>query len=949
MVIMTFTLEYQNLRSIRNRSNTFFTNILNANSDIVGVTETWLNSNIFDAELTDGHYKVFRRDRPYENTHTSRGGGCLLLVKKEIIVTRMTEFESNINFVEDIWLQIQTPDGCVYVSIVYITSSSSNSALTIQYLNHLEEVMLSFNCTDKVIILGDFNIRNIDWIQNPNGGLIECNVNGDKAHKLINTLNVCGLYQHSSVLNQDLKVLDLVLATDNLNSISVSRSNTSFVPIDNYHPPTKITVNLSLKYLDEIEHRKLNYRKANYELLGDEIKNKNWNLLNNFTTDIAVEQFYNEINDLIRNYVPLYKKKNRHPFWFSSDLIKMLKKKEKLRQKWKEQKTRESYEKYSNLRAQCKNSIISCQRQHIQHLQANIKKNTKLFWAYSKSKRKTNSYPTAIQYQNTLANTPNDVSQVFSTYFQSTFTTAPPNRSSNNTITNARPNIERPTITEDCVVKILSKLDENKNGGPDGIPSIFWKKLKDFIAYPLSLIFNKSINEGVFPEMFKSGFITPIFKSGDQKQATNYRPVCLLNIIALVFEKCVLAQLQPQINHLISENQHGFMPGRSTNSNLIKIVDSISKVLDDQGEVHCIYTDFSKAFDSVNHNLLLQKLKHFGVSDTLLKWFETYLNNRKLRVIFGGGQSDVFSPPSGVPQGSVLGPFLFNVFINDLTERLLCPFLLFADDLKIYLRIKSYEDTLQLQNDLNTLFQWCSQNALSLNINKCHFIAFTNKNVSIPVTYHINHTPLIQVNQIKDLGVILDSKLKFDKHIEMITNKAYKMLGFINRITKEFTDINCIKLLYNTLVRSHLEYCTSVWNPYTQKQIHCIERVQKLFTRQVFYRLRVPYAPYESRLEHQKMATLEQRRIYYDMCALHYVLNIKFIFENNFVMRNNDYYPNRANVTFIPPNSRLNYGKFSPSTRFQTTYNTLFNSYEALNENIKNFKKIIKRILKMNL
>lgn len=942
---MALTIDYQNFRGLRTKTTIFRKNLVNSCAKVIAGTETWLNNNFFDSELTDGRYKVFRRDRPYANTNTVMGGGSILLVKKDIIAVRMTEFESNINFVEDLWLQLLLPDGYLYICIVYITSKANNTALTIDYLKHLENVMLKFDCNDKIIILGDFNIRNIDWIASPDGSLNACNVTGEKAIKLCNTLNVCSLQQHSSVRNRDLKSLDLVLSSEDIRTVAVIRSSSGLVPIDVYHPPTTTKIKLQVKYLEEIEHRKLNYRKADYELLSETIKNINWDFIGTTSTDNALSLFYDSVRDIIRSFVPQYKKKNRHPFWFSSDLIKLLKQKEKLRQKWKKNETQENYSIYSDLRAQCKTKIAACHKHYIEHIQRNIQSNIKLFWAYSKSKRKTNSYPSAIQYQNTTAMNPRDISETFATYFQTTFTNFPPYRSSINTLNEVRPNIVRPIITKECVANILSKLDENKNGGPDGIPSLFWKKLSTVISHPLSLIFNKSLEEGVFPDTFKEGFVTPIYKSGDQSKATNYRPVCLLNTLALVFEKCVLNLLQPQIIHLISKNQHGFTPGRSTNSNLVKLVDYISNVLDDQGEVHCVYTDFSKAFDSVNHDILVEKLKKIGLSDSLLKWFKSYLSNRKLRVTFGGDQSNEFTPPSGVPQGSVLGPFLFNIFINDLTQLLRCPHLLFADDLKIYLRIRSFLDSFQLQTDLDILFNWCLQNGLSLNINKCCFIVFSNKRLTIPAyTYHINHMALVQVENIKDLGVIFDSKLKFDKHIEWITNKAYKMLGFIARLTHEFSDINCVKLLYNTLVRSHLEYCTSVWNPYSQKQTISIERVQKKFTRLVYYRLRQPCSPYSERLSSQQMNTLEQRRIYYDLCVLHYVFHDNFIFEKNFVVRNN-FYPNRVNITFIPPKKKLNYGRYSPSTRMQYTYNSLFASIDPLNENKNKFKKILKRKL----
>lgn len=176
---MVLTFEYQNLRSIRARIDTFFNNILNASADVIGVTETWLNDGHYDSELSNGRYNVFRSDRPYELTNTTRGGGCALLVKSNILATRIFEFESHINFIEDLWLQIQTPDGYLYISLVYITSMSNNTPITIEYLKHLDEIVLKLNSNDKVIIFGDFNIREIDWIRNHNGFCEACNVNSD--------------------------------------------------------------------------------------------------------------------------------------------------------------------------------------------------------------------------------------------------------------------------------------------------------------------------------------------------------------------------------------------------------------------------------------------------------------------------------------------------------------------------------------------------------------------------------------------------------------------------------------------------------------------------------------------------------------------------------------------------------------------------------------------------
>lgn len=407
---------------------------------------------------------------------------------------------------------------------------------------------------------------------------------------------------------------------------------------------------------------------------------------------------------------------------------------------------------------------------------------------------------------------------------------------------------------------IIKNLDPNKGSGPDQIPNIFLFNTYKSISVPLNIIFNRSLTESIFPKQFKNSNVTPIFKNGDKSDVTNYRPICLSNAISKIFERIVHTHLYKYLEREIDMKQHGFMSNKSTLTNTMIYSDYISRTLDEGGELHAIYTDFSKAFDSVNFEILLAKLGSYGIQGNLINWIRDYLTNRTLRVIFVGGKSFEFVPNAGVPQGSILGALLFNVFINDLGSLLNCEYLLYADDLKLYRKITNHNDILCLQGNIDILDDWCSKNKISLNISKCKFISFTLKHHGFDGEYYtIQGKKLEKVKCIKDLGILFDTKLKFEEHIKHITSKANRMLGFITRITKKFSNINCFHILYNSLVRPQLEYSSPVWSPYQKEFVDKIERIQKKYTRIYYYRERYEYQSYDQRLLRLEMPSLSYR------------------------------------------------------------------------------------------
>lgn len=344
-----------------------------------------------------------------------------------------------------------------------------------------------------------------------------------------------------------------------------------------------------------------------------------------------------------------------------------------------------------------------------------------------------------------------------------------------------------------------------------------------------------------------------------------------------IFEKVIYTRLFNQVKDDISINQHGFMRGRSITSNLMLYTNYVTNAFEDglRVDVHTVYTDFSKAFDKVNIHILLRKLAHYGVAGNLYKWMISYLIGRQQYVAFNGAKSKVYVPNSGVPAGSILGPILFNLFVNHLGRIIISDFGMFADDLKIYREIVDAADYRALQMDILALEEWCRRNKLKLNENKCSLTILSNKRTVTPYAYVLGGRPLNRVDSIKDLGVTVDSKLSFRLHVDNIVRRGYKMLGFVMRIGKEFRNKECLKFLYSALVRSGLEFASVIWRPHARSRIDQIEKVQKKFTR--FLHRQVNGSSireeYNQRCMNLKLPQLESRREEADAMLLYRIVS----------------------------------------------------------------------------
>jgi hypothetical protein len=833
-----------------------------SNPSILGISETWLNKSIQDSDIVNKEeYAIFRKDRIQR-----KGGGVLLLAKPNLKPEPRVDLQtSNSEHNEILVVTIEPSKGN---KIAIITAYRSQKDPHHLFLSNLENTLN--NCTranfSKILLIGDFNYPKIKWNPRQDTKLPH------HANEFIHVLSSYGLVQlntHPSRATSD-NILDLVI-TNFPDKLSKIYANTFTYQSDHYllHFDLSTTIDTVLSPKRTI----YNFKRANFDALKEDIINSNLTELiaQEDNIDSKLSTWYTTLKNLINSHVPRTTIKKEHtPPWIDKEVTKQIRRKDSALRKAKKEDTQTNWARFRRFRNRLKNLITTKHREYLQNICDNITSNPKRFWSYIKSKTKSRGLPTFLyDSARNKIDSFSGMANLFNRYFHSTFTT-PNANDPPHTDTLIDPNLASLTITNEEVLKQLHLLNPNKAHGPDDIPTIILKTCAHELSPSITMLFNASLTEGKMPAAWKVANIVPIHKKGTKHEASNYRPISLLPVISKILERCIYNQIIDTLVPKITDTQHGFLKNRSTATQLMQTFSEINNTLDSGGQTDLIYFDLSKAFDSVPHHYLLHKLKSFGINSTLHAWLTSYLTNRLQRVLINGSLSEWLPVTSGVPQGSILGPLLFLLYINDLpnilSENTLCA--IFADDTKIYRNITSHQDHLILQRDINNAQKWSEDWGLKFNQNKCTAISLKRNNKPTEFNYGMNNTQLGRTSDAPDLGLRITSNLTWNAHINEITSKGLRRMWFLVRTLGYEAPVKSKLITYITIVRSVLEYNTVIWNPTTIENIVSLEHVQKKCTNFILNNPRWPslnHINYKDRLIQLNLLPLTFRREYYDL------------------------------------------------------------------------------------
>lgn len=838
------SLFHHNARSLNKHNNDIlnYFSSLDHHFDIYGFSETWFGSDD-DASLVDiGDYSVENCIREGRT-----GGGVTLFINNTINYRIRHDLSLDCQHCDSLFIETSNNSITTIIGIVY----KPEYVVFADFISQLTNVLSTISNEKKsCYIMGDFNL---DLLKHDSNSKILDFLNTFYSHDFIPSID-----RPTRIFTNTAGVTSATLI-DNIFTNDITANIISGVAVTDLsdHFPIFVTKRHSRPNSlnpNSLPKKCRQFKPNNIKGLTNALSLVDWNfVISTLDPDEAYNKFNDKLTKLLDIHCPLKTKctsKRSTPKkpWITKGLIKSIKTKDKLYRMYISKPTPGNKLKYTKYRNYLNLLLRLSKKSHITNNIETNKNNTRKMWQTLNNllgRNKNSKFPDFFTNSDghKISNN-NDIAEKFNSFFTnigSTLAAKIPDPPSDfkpplALFNNQHSLFLTPTSCIE-IDEITSKLKLSNSSGDDNISNTLLKKIMPSINLPLVHIFNLSLSNGVVPTKLKIAHVTPIFKAGSKHDFTNYRPISILPSISKILEKIMYTRIFNFISkhNILSPNQFGFRPKRSTYMATNELYCKIAQNLDNNLHTVGIFLDLSKAFDTINHNILLRKLNQYGIRGLANDWIKNYLSGRQQRVTFNNTLSNATNISCGVPQGSILGPLLFLLYINDLPLCSKIPhFVLFADDTNI---LFSHRDPKTLEtiinNELKHISNWFKLNKLSLNIKKTNFMSFKNKYSNKPDTtfeVQIDGIKITQVNTTKFLGLLIDHNLSWTSHTQHVSKIVSKYNGIIRKV-RPFLPSNLLTTLYNSLVLPYLSYGTVVWADMNNANLNSLFLLQKRIIR----------------------------------------------------------------------------------------------------------------------
>ena len=742
-------------------------------------------------------------------------------------------------------------------------------------LKKLQEIIKKHDGAD-IQIHGDLNFPFINWDTRD----IDCRnrrtSEQNSAKKLLTFMEDNLLVQLVTVPTRKNNTLDLLMTNNEQAVHSVSTEETQLSDHNFVHSSLLYKFKKSQcnpKNDEKSGLDKINLNRADWDSIRGDLGNLMWsNILNSDqNTDKMFNTLLTTITNVCTTHAPEHKVSSHKKHHIPRARRSILRTRRHVNQNinlckhLKPQNYKDKIDKLMKKKEKLEIELRDCIRDELEKKEidviSKIKTNPRAFYTYAKKHCKTYcSVGPLTDENNKLQTEPTKMCNILQKQYQKAFSDPksgikkPPDNN-NQSI----PKLEDITFTEEDIIWAINQIPLHSAPGPDKIPSILLKECKKELAPALLLIWRKSLDTGQIPDILKKQSIVPIHKKESKAVPANYRPISLTSHITKLFERILRRHIVAFLeeNSIIHKCQHGFRPGRSCLTQLLHHIDNILSILEANQNADVIYLDLSKAFDKVNHSILLHKIKQIGIDGKVCSWIQSFLSNRTQQVIIDGANSSPADVLSGVPQGTVLGPVLFIIYMNDLSNVVKHSLLkCFADDSKLIKSIKNLEDREKLIEDLEAVLQWTKDNSMEFNADKFQLIQH-GQHDDMKQPYNLpNEQELDKSTMVKDLGTQVSEDLTWRYNINALANDATSFANWILRTIKS-REPEVMLTMYKSYVLSRIEYNSPLWNPQLLCDITKVEAVQRSFTSKISG---LEDQNYWQRLSSLKLYSLQRRR-----------------------------------------------------------------------------------------